>query len=170
MKRRLAVILIAASSASFAQPSQPPLEGDARTQWFRDAKFGMFIHWGAYSVIGRHEWARNIFHIPQDEYDEYARQFNPVNYDPNAWVDLAQDAGMKYMVITSKHHDGFDMFRSDAGDYGIKMPSYSGDPLKMLADACKAKGMRLGFYHSIMDWHHRDYRPRRDWESPDPKA
>jgi len=170
MKRRLAVILIAASSASFAQPSQPPLEGDARTQWFRDAKFGMFIHWGAYSVIGRHEWARNIFHIPQDEYDEYARQFNPVNYDPNAWVDLAQDAGMKYMVITSKHHDGFDMFRSDAGDYGIKMTSYSGDPLKMLADACKAKGMRLGFYHSIMDWHHRDYRPRRDWESPDPKA
>ncbi len=72
----------------------------------------MFIHWGVYSVIGREEWARNIFHIPQAEYDTYIPGFNPVNFDPYAWVDLAQNAGANYMVITSKHHDGFSIFRS----------------------------------------------------------
>ncbi len=155
--------------ALFSQTSQPPLDGAARTQWFRDAKFGMFIHWGVYSVIGRQEWARNIFHIPQAEYDTYIPGFNPVNFDPNAWVDLAQNAGARYMVITSKHHDGFSIFRSTVSDYDIRLTPYPNDPLKMLADAAKAKGMRLGFYHSIMDWHNPDYRPKRDWESSDPK-
>lgn len=153
-----------------AQPSQPPLPEPERRQWFRDAKFGMFIHWGAYSVIGRHEWARHRFQIPQAEYDQYARAFNPVNYNPDAWVDLAQNAGAKYMVITSKHHDGFSIYRSKVSDYDMEITPYAGDPLKMLADSCKRKGMRLGFYHSIMDWHHPDYTPKRAWEVPNPNA
>ncbi len=151
-----------------AQPSQPPLSGDERTEWFRDAKFGMFIHWGGYSVIGRHEWAREMFQIPQAEYDTYVRRLNPVNYDPDAWVKLAKNAGMRYMVITSKHHEGFDMFRSRTGDYGIRITPYQGDPLKMLSEAAKRQGIRLGFYHSIMDWHHPDYVPKRSWESEHP--
>ncbi len=166
---RLLLLALALSRFAAAQPSQPPLPPDQRTVWWQDAKFGMFIHWGAYAVIGRDEWARNIFHIPEPEYEEYARQLNPVNFDPFAWVDLAQSAGVRYMVITSKHHEGFSMFRSDVSDYGIKMTPYAGDPLKMLSEAARARRMPLGFYYSIMDWHHPDYRPKRDWESDHPK-
>ncbi|MBN9661910.1 MAG: alpha-L-fucosidase [Acidobacteria bacterium] len=161
-----ALTLLAATLVSFAQPSQPPLSAEERTRWFREAKFGMFIHWGAYSVIGRHEWIRTMAQIPQAEYDVYAKQFNPVNFNADTWVDLAKNAGAKYMVITSKHHDGFSIFRSPASDYDIEMTPYAGDPLKQLAAAAKKKDMRLGFYHSIMDWHHPDYRPRRSWEYP----
>lgn len=160
------------AAALSGQPkvSRPPLEGEARTQWFRDAKFGMFIHWGPYSVIGRHEWARHFFQIPQAEYDKYARRFNPVNYKPDEWVNLAWNAGARYIVITSKHHDGFSIWRSKVSDYDMEITPYPGDPLKMLADACQRKGMRLGFYHSIMDWHHPDYVPKRAWEAADPNA
>ncbi|WP_321474305.1 alpha-L-fucosidase [uncultured Paludibaculum sp.] len=162
----IALTLLASTAAAFAQPSQPPLSAEERTRWFREAKFGMFIHWGAYSVIGRHEWIRTMAQIPQAEYDVYAKQFNPVNFNADAWVDLAKNAGAKYMVITSKHHDGFSIFRSQVSDYDVEMTPYAGDPLKQLAAAAKKKDMRLGFYHSIMDWHHPDYRPRRSWEYP----
>jgi len=171
MTRRLIVFALTFAALPLfpqAAVSEPPLQGDARTQWFREAKFGMFIHWGPYAVIGRHEWARHIFQIPQAEYDKYARRFNPVNYDPNAWVDLAKNAGARYIVITSKHHDGFSIYRSKVSDYDMEITPYPGDPLKMLANVCRWKGMRLGYYHSIMDWHHPDYRPRRAWESPNP--
>jgi alpha-L-fucosidase len=156
----------AAAVLAAAQPSQPPLSDDARLKWFRDAKFGMFIHWGVYSEIGRHEWIRNMAQIPQAEYDVYARRFNPVRFNPDAWVNLAAGAGARYMVITSKHHDGFSIWRSPASDYDMEITPYPDDPLKMLAAAAKKRGMRLGFYHSIMDWHHPDYRPRRAWEYP----
>jgi alpha-L-fucosidase len=140
-----------------------------RTRWFEEAKFGMFIHWGVYSVIGRHEWARHMFEIPQAEYDTYARSFNPVNFNADTWVDIAKNAGARYMVITSKHHDGFSIYRSKISDYDMKITRYPGDPLKMLADAAARKGMRLGFYHSIMDWHNADYIPKREWEAPGQK-
>ncbi len=139
-------------------------ESDPRTQWFRDAKFGLFIHWGPYAVIGRHEQARSRLQIPQDKYDQYAAQFNPVLFDPDEWVSLAEDAGCRYIVITSKHHDGFSIRRSRVNDYDMRRTPYAADPLKMLANACARKGMRLGFYYSIMDWHHPDYLPRRVWE------
>jgi len=138
---------------------------DERTAWFREAKFGLFIHWGAYSVIGRHEWARDRLQIHQSQYDEYVRKFNPVKYNPDEWVRLADEAGMRYIVITSKHHDGFSIYRSAVSDYDMELTPYPGDPLKMLADECERRGMRLGFYHSIMDWHHPDYVPRRRWET-----
>ncbi|MGQ9918027.1 MAG: alpha-L-fucosidase [Bryobacteraceae bacterium] len=149
-----------------AQPSQPLLPESERTQWFRDAKFGMFIHWGVYSVIGRHEWIRHRAQIPQAEYDKYARRFNPVRFNADEWVTLARDAGARYIVITSKHHDGFSIYRSRVSDYDMEITPYKGDPLKDLAAAARRHGLRLGFYYSIMDWHHPDYRPRRAWEFP----
>ncbi len=169
LARSLAILAAAASLPAFivsAQPSKPPLSPEERLQWFKNDKFGIFIHWGAYSVIGRHEWIRNMAQIPQAQYDVYARQFNPVKFNADAWVDLAKNAGARYMVITSKHHDGFSIWRSAASDYDMEITPYPGDPLKQLAESAKNKGMRLGFYHSIMDWHHPDYRPRRSWEYP----
>jgi alpha-L-fucosidase len=168
LPRMLTVVLLASSCAA-AQPSPSPLPESERTRWFQEAKFGMFIHWGVYSLIGRHEWARHRFQIPQAEYDKFAREFNPVNYDPDAWVDLAANAGVRYIVITSKHHDGFSIYRSKVSDYDMEITPYKGDPLSMLAEACRRKGMRLGFYHSIMDWHHPDYVPKRAWEVANPK-
>ncbi len=162
----LSTMLLAASL--FAQPTRPPLDDQARLEWFKDAKFGIFVHWGAYSVIGRHEWARHRFQIPQAEYDVFAKQFNPVNFDAEKWTGLFEKAGAKYVVITSKHHDGFAIYRSKVGDYDIEITPYKGDPLKDLAKAAPRHGLRLGFYHSIMDWHHPAYLPRRTWEVTDP--
>jgi alpha-L-fucosidase len=156
------------TTSLLAQPSVPPLPDAERTAWFKDAKFGMFIHWGPYSVIGRHEWARHQLQIPQAEYDQYAKQFNPVNFNSDEWVSIAQNAGAKYMVITSKHHDGFAIWRSKASDYDMEITPYPGDPMKQLAASAKKKGLRFGFYHSIMDWHHPDYRPQRAWETKTP--
>ena len=163
---RCAVLLVLAALAAATQPAQPPLENEERTRWFREAKFGIFIHWGPYAVLGRHEWARHRYQIPQAEYDEYARAFHPERFNANEWAGLAREAGARYIVITSKHHDGFAIWRSAAGDYDMEITPYPGDPLKQLAEAARRHGLRLGFYHSIMDWHHPDYRPRRAWEYP----
>jgi len=139
---------------------------DARMAWWRQAKFGMFIHWGVYSVPagtydgkkigGIGEWIMNRGKIPVARYAEYARQFNPVKFDADQWVKLARDAGMKYMVITSKHHDGFAMFRSKASPYNIyDATPFKRDPLAELAAACRKQGIKLGFYYSeAQDWHH----------------
>ncbi len=112
MTTRALVLLLLGSAVLPAQPALPPLSNDQRTEWFRKDKFGMFIHWGAYAEIGRHEWIRHQGQIPQAEYDKFAKRFNPVKFNADAWVDLAKDAGAKYMVITSKHHDGFAIYRS----------------------------------------------------------
>jgi alpha-L-fucosidase len=172
MKRfALFIGLSAGLSAQAVKPPLPPAmqaglpEGE-RVKWFGDAKFGMFIHWGAYSVIGRHEWSRELFQIPQAEYDQSVRMFNPVLFNADEWVRIAQDAGARYMVITSKHHDGFSIYRSQVSDYDMKMTPYAGDPLRDLAIAARRRGMRLGFYHSIMDWHNPAYIPKRSWEAP----
>jgi len=148
------------------QPRTPPQPDSERTKWFRDSKFGIFVHWGPYAVIGRHEWARHKLQIPQAEYDRYARQFNPVKFNAAEWTNLFRSAGAKYMVITSKHHDGFSIYRSRVSDYDMEITPYAGDPLKQLSEAAYRDGLRLGFYHSIMDWKHPDYRPLRAWEHP----
>jgi alpha-L-fucosidase len=140
---------------------------DARMEWWRDARFGMFIHWGPYAVPagvyegepirGIGEWIMNTAQIPVAEYEEYAQQFNPVLFDAAEWVRIAKDAGMKYIIITSKHHDGFGLWNSEVSDYDIvDMTPFGRDVLRELADAAAAEGIRLGFYHSIMDWHHPD--------------
>ena len=140
----------------FASSKQKQLE------WFQNAKFGMFIHWGVYAMIGRHEQARNRLQIPLDEYQYYVDNFNPTDYEPDEWVDLAGEAGMKYIVITSKHCDGFCIFDSKLTDYDIMHSRYGKDVLHMLANSCKRNNMTLGLYYSVMDWHHPDYIPKKD--------
>lgn len=137
-------------------------EKNERMQWWRDAGFGMFIHWGLYSVpAGEYgesknhaEWIQETANIPVEEYEKYAAQFNPVNYNPKEWVRMAKDAGMKYIVITSKHHDGFCLWNSDVSDFDMERTPYKKDLLKDLAKECKKENITLCFYHSIMDWHH----------------
>ena len=142
-------------------------EKNERLSWWNDAKFGMFIHWGLYAVPageykgekveGIGEWIMHSLQIPIDEYEEFATQFNPVKFDADEWVSLAKEAGMKYIVITSKHHDGFCLWDSDLTEYNIvDATPYGKDILKQLSQACEKHDMRLGFYYSIMDWHHPD--------------
>jgi alpha-L-fucosidase len=142
-------------------------EFDTRMAWWRDARFGMFIHWGPYAVPagvyqgepvrGIGEWIMNTAQIPVAEYETFAEQFNPVEFDAAEWVRIAKDAGMKYIIITSKHHDGFALWDSEVSDYDIvDVTPFGRDVLRELADAAAREGIRLGFYHSIMDWHHPD--------------
>jgi alpha-L-fucosidase len=154
-----------------AQAAESAAERDQRMAWFRDSRFGLFIHWGVYSVPAGEwdgktnygEWFLEETKMPVSQYEKFAGQFNPVKFDAKEWVRLAKQAGMKYIVITSKHHDGFGMFRSDQTDWCIKSTPFQRDPLKELADACHAAGIKLCFYHSIMDWHHPDWGTRRPW-------
>lgn len=147
-------------------------ERDERMEWWREARFGMFIHWGLYAVpagewngtTNHAEWIRTTAQIPLEEYDQFLEQFNPVKYDAEDWVRMAKEAGMKYIVITSKHHDGFGLFNSKHTDFDVMSTPYQRDILKELANACHREGIRICWYHSIMDWHHPDYLPRRGWE------
>ncbi len=140
---------------------------DTRMEWWRDARFGMFIHWGLYAVPagvyqnepvgGIGEWIMNSAQIPVADYEAFAAQFNPVRFDAAEWVRIAKDAGMKYIIITSKHHDGFSLWDSDVSQYDIiDATPFGHDILRELADAAAQEDIRLGFYHSIMDWHHPD--------------
>ena len=174
MLRSLIVVLVGLSvtAGSYAQSTTAPRPYDAarekRLEWFREVKYGMFIHWGLYAIpagewkgqrsLGLGEWIMNRSKIPVAEYEQLAKQFNPVKFNPDEWVQLAQDAGMKYIVITSKHHDGFAMFKSAVSKYNIvDATPYKRDVLKALADACAKRGMRLGFYYSqSQDWHEKD--------------
>ena len=132
-----------------------------QAKWFQDSKFGMFIHWGVCAVLGRGEWVMNNDKLTVDDYEKLAEQFNPVEYDPGEWVQIAKNAGMKYITITSKHHDGFALWDSKVSDWDIvDRTPYGKDVLKMLADECEKQGIALFFYHSHLDWHHPDYFPR----------
>jgi alpha-L-fucosidase len=156
-------------SSTAAEPPDPyanetPARRDERMKWWREARFGMFIHWGVYAVPagtyngrqipGIGEWIMNRGKIPIAEYQTYAKEFNPVKYDADAWVRLAKEAGMKYIVITAKHHDGFALFDSQASDWNIVQATpYGTDLLKPLAAACRRHGLKLGFYYSqAQDW------------------
>ena len=139
-------------------PSKENLEA---RKWFQEAKFGLFIHWGVYSILGDGEWVMNNQNISIDEYEKLPTFFNPTDYNPEEWVQIAKEAGMKYITITSRHHDGFSMFDSKATGYTIvnKTP-YKKDILKPLAEACKKEGIKLFFYYSLLDWHDDNYFPR----------
>jgi alpha-L-fucosidase len=174
----LAVILCALVAAGCAEMSsqfsshdlrqkKSKISKDERMKWWRDARFGMFIHWGIYAVpAGKYkgkqidgigEWIMNNAHIPVKEYEQFAKQFNPVKFDADQWVQIAKNAGIKYIVITSKHHDGFCLWDSKFTDYDIiDATPFKRDILAELAQSCKKHGIRLCFYHSIMDWHHPD--------------
>lgn len=152
---------------------EPAAERNARMKWFREARFGMFIHWGLYSqaagewngktTSGAGEWIMNDMQIHPTDYAKLVPQFNPVKFNADEWVRIAKNAGMKYICITTKHHDGFAIYPSGLTDWCIKSTPFKRDPLKELAAACKKEGVKLCFYHSIMDWHHPDYAPRKPW-------
>ena len=146
---------------------EPTNENLENRQWFQDAKFGMFVHWGVYSVLGGGgdagiaEWIMQNKKIPIKQYEKVPTFFNPINFDAAKWVRMVKEAGMKYITITSKHHDGFAMYDSKISDYNIvdKTP-YGKDVIKMLADECRKQNIKLFFYYSQLDWHHPDYYPR----------
>jgi len=185
MKKNLLIVLVSLFflQVTFAQESKEAR--DKRMQWWREARFGMFIHWGPYAVWGGvyhgneqkrggAEWIMNRCKIPVAEYQQVASTFNPVKYDPESWVLLAKEAGMKYIVITAKHHDGFAMFKSNASKFNIAdFTPYKKDVLEALAKACKKYNMKLGFYYSqAQDWNNPGGAVARKvakegWENPD---
>ena len=125
---------------------------EKRTDWWREATFGMFIHWGVYSIPGRGEWLMYQEHIPFEEYAQLADQFNPRAYHPAEWIAIAKDAGMKYIVFTTRHHDGFCLFDSQVSDFTASKTGAGRDLIAEFVDACRAANMRFGFYYSLIDW------------------
>ncbi|HWW39515.1 MAG TPA: alpha-L-fucosidase, partial [Pedobacter sp.] len=184
MKRisSLLLLFLMFNQASFAQTK---LSKDERMKWWREARFGMFIHWGVYAqwagvyhgheqTRGGAEWIMNRSKIPVAEYQAKAKEFNPTQYDADLWVKMAKDAGMKYIVITAKHHDGFALFKSNASKWNIADATpYGKDVLKPLAAACKKYGVKLGFYYShAQDWNNPGgsaarKEMREGWANPD---
>ena len=148
-------------------PQETPEQYQQRMAWWQQARFGMFIHWGPVSLKGTEiGWSRGgerrgtggTGEIPVEVYDNLYKQFNPVQFNAQEWVAIAKDAGMKYLVFTTRHHDGFSMFDSALTDYKITNSPFGRDVVRELADACHEAGLRLGFYYSPPDWHHPDYR------------
>jgi alpha-L-fucosidase len=158
----MAIPARAAQSTGDAPSSyQPSPENLKARQDFQDMKFGMFIHWGVYSVLGDGEWILHDRKLQLNEYERLPKFFDPEKFDAKTWVALAKAAGMKYITITSRHHDGFAMFDSKVSDWNIvQRTPYKKDPLKMLADECHRQGIKLFFYYSQLDWHNPDYYPR----------
>ncbi|HZF01652.1 MAG TPA: alpha-L-fucosidase [Methylomirabilota bacterium] len=169
-------VAMLALAATICSAGETKAQRDARMAWWREAKFGMFIHWGVYSVPagyyngkpvhGIGEWIMNSGKIPMAEYQTYAKEFNPVKFNAEEWVKIAKDAGQKYIVITAKHHDGFAMFDTKASQWGITHASPFGrDPLKELAAACNKEGIQLGFYYSqAQDWNNGGAATHGKWD------
>jgi alpha-L-fucosidase len=154
-----------------------PRFGDGRDWWFQ-RRFGMFVHWGLYAINGWHEQDQWRRHIPRSEYVKLAQRWNPTKFDPNAWLDLAEAAGMGYICLTTKHHDGFCLFESKQTDYHSVNTPYGKDVVRLLADACHTRNFPLCLYYSIADWHHPAYPnqgrhhelPAQPGDAPDLKA
>ena len=127
-----------------------------RMKWWHEARFGMFVHWGLYSILGRHEWVQNIEQIPHTEYEALAKRFKPKPNCMREWAKLAKQAGMKYMVMTTKHHEGYCLWDSDVTDYCAGKTGPGRDLVAEYVAACRAEGLKVGFYYSLMDWHHPD--------------
>lgn len=166
-------------SLSYAQENQNKnylkktrAEYNARMKWWTDARFGLFLHWGLYSVpggeynghTGHAEWLRYTAEIPVKEYEKLMPQFNPVKFNADEWVKLAKEAGMKYITITTKHHDGFCLFDSKYTDFDVMTTPFKRDIMKELSDACKKYGVKMCWYYSVKDWHHPDFIPYLPWE------
>ena len=144
--------------------------GRGDTRWFEEARFGMFIHWGTYALAARHEWVKHHERMADEQYGKYFDHFNPDLYDPREWARMAKNAGMRYFVITTKHHEGFCLWDSRYTDYKATNTPYGKDLLKPMVKAFRAEGLRVGFYHSLIDWHHPEFpvdrvHPQRDDEA-----
>ena len=162
MKRALLVLLIivVVNQLSFSQKKiwdETAEQKTERMKWWTDARFGMFIHWGLYAQAARHEWVKKNERISDEDYQKYFEIFNPDLFDPAEWAKKAKAAGMKYAVITTKHHEGFNMFASDYTDYNVMNTPYGKDIIKQWVDAFRAEGLGVGFYYSLIDWHHPEY-------------
>ncbi len=158
----LAVTLLVSPMISVVADAQTiwnetPKEKEERMAWWTDARFGMFIHWGLYALPARHEWVKNRERLTNEEYRKYFELFNPDLYNPREWAKAAKAAGMKYFVITSKHHEGFCLWDSDYTDYKATNTPCGKDLLKEAVDAFRAEGLKIGFYYSLIDWHHPDF-------------
>jgi alpha-L-fucosidase len=184
MNRAMPIVALAGAllmSACAARPrpaaewAESPAARDARMAWWREARFGLFIHWGLYAIPagewngkrvgGTGEWIQTNAPIPVADYEPLRDRFDPILFDADAWVLAAKRAGMKYVVITTKHHDGFCLFDSVHTDWDVAASPFKRDIMAEIASACRRHGLRVGWYHSIMDWHHPDYLPRRKWDT-----
>ncbi len=132
-------------------------------EWFNEARFGMFIHWGLYAILGRGVWAMDEEKIPQEEYGKLADEFNPVRFDADEWVRVAEAAGMRYMVLTTRHHDGFCLFDSQVSDFTAVKTRTHRDFVAEYVGACRRRGMRIGFYYSLLDWRFPGYFNREEY-------
>jgi alpha-L-fucosidase len=155
------ILLLAALATAFlaspAASAETPAQKEARMKWWSEARFGMFIHWGLYALPARHEWVKNREHITDADYQKYFDHFNPDLYDPQAWAKAAKGAGMKYFVITTKHHEGFCLFDSKFTDYKAPKTPVAKDLIAPLVQAMRQEGLKVGFYYSLLDWHHPEY-------------
>lgn len=162
MKKILILVFLAVliKHNSFSQLKiwdETEVEKSERLAWWTHDRFGLFIHWGIYAQAARHEWVKMNERISNEEYQKYAEIFNPDLFDPHEWAKKAKASGMKYAVITTKHHDGFCLFESDYTDYHIMNTPYGKDIIKEWVEAFRAQGLGIGFYYSLIDWHHSQY-------------
>ena len=139
---------------------------EKRMAWYTDARFGMFIHWGLYAIPARGEWVRSVERIPKEAYMTYFEEFDPVDYDPKQWAKAAKEAGMKYMVLTAKHHDGFCLFDSQYTDFKSTNTKCGRDLVREFLDAARGEGLKVGLYYSLLDWYHPDYPHYGDLHHP----
>ncbi len=158
----MSMTLVIMTFLTMAENSYTPAPENLKNrEWFQDAKFGLFVHWGVYCVLGDGEWVMQVQQIDKKTYEKLPAFFNPIDFDPVEWVALVKAAGMKYITITARHHDGFSMFDTQQSDWDIvDRTPYKKDVLKMLAEECHKQGIKLFFYYSHVDWYHNDYYPR----------
>jgi alpha-L-fucosidase len=150
-------LLVTLQFTSAQLPKETDSQKTQRMKWWTDARFGMFIHWGLYALPARHEWVKNNERLTNEQYQKYFEMFNPDLYDPHEWAKMAKAAGMKYVVLTAKHHEGFCLFDSKYTDYKSTNTPYGKDLIKEYVEAFRAEGLKVGFYYSLIDWHHPDY-------------
>ena len=139
---------------------------EKRVEWYQHDRFGMFIHWGLYAIPARGEWVRSTEELTIEDYEPFFNEFDPVDYDPKKWARLAKEAGMKYAVLTAKHHDGFCLFDSKLTDYKCTNTKAGRDLVREYLDAFRAEGIKVGLYYSVIDWHHPDFPHYGDWHHP----
>ena len=140
---------------------------EEKTRWFREARFGLFLHWGLYAIPARGEWVRSVEKMPEEEYLPFFREFSAPDFDPRKWARVAKEAGMKYAVMTAKHHDGFCLFDSKYTDYKSTNTPFGRDAVREYVEAFRAEGLKVGLYYSLLDWHHPDYPHAGDPYHPD---
>lgn len=160
-KLSLIIVPIVFMVLSQSAPAQLPKETEAqkaqRMKWWTEARFGMFIHWGLYALPARHEWVKNRERMTNEQYQKYFEHFNPDLFNPREWARMAKEAGMKYVVLTAKHHEGFCLWDSKYTDYKATNTPFGRDIIKEYVEAFRAEGLKVGFYYSLIDWHHPDY-------------